>query len=196
MRTSVDCEREAASMAISQLSSQVDFVNTRCADLERSVRTQTAVETIVRHDEEERPRLLTLQSLQSSAAPSPHTVWRTMLGGWIRSRRCVPWASECAASALSLSRLLLSPSARAVQVASRCSARAQLTALTGVSLAFACSFSPLSISAAGLALGSSGAGRIALLDARSAHRPHGRVARLRLQLQLSLHLGCCSRLRL
>ena len=98
MRTSVDCEREAASMAISQLSSQVDFVNTRCADLERSVRTQTAVETIVRHDEEERPRLLTLQSLQSSAAPSPHTVWRTMLGGWIRSRRCVPWASECARS--------------------------------------------------------------------------------------------------
>ena len=38
--------------------------------------------------------------------------------------------------------------ARAVQIASRCSARAQLTALTGVSLASACSFSPLSISAA------------------------------------------------
>ena len=73
---------------------------------------------------------------------------------------------------------------------------AQLTALTGVSLASACSFSSLSISAATLALGSSGAGRIALLGARSAHRPHGRVARLRLQLQLSLYLGCCSRPRL
>ena len=49
-------------MAISQLSSQVDFVNARCADLERSVRTQTAVETIVRLDEEERLRLLTAVS--------------------------------------------------------------------------------------------------------------------------------------
>ena len=56
------CEREAASMAIAQLSSQVDFVNARCADLERSVRTQTAVETIVRLDEEERLRLLTAVS--------------------------------------------------------------------------------------------------------------------------------------
>ena len=81
------------------------------------------------------------------------------------------------------------------QAASRCSARVQRIALTGMTLAAACSFSSLIISAAVLALGLSRTGCLTPLDARAAHRPDRRDAR-RLQLQLHHHLGRLSRPRL
>ena len=46
----------------------------------------------------------------------------------------------------------------------------QLIALTGLTLAAACSFSSLIISAAVLALGVGGTGRLTLLGARATHR--------------------------
>jgi len=82
-----------------------------------------------------------------------------------------------AASVRSSSRLLLSPSAWAAQATSRCSARVQLIALTGVTFAAACSFSSLIISAAALALGLGSTGRLELLCACAAHRPDRRGAR-------------------
>jgi hypothetical protein len=63
------------------------------------------------------------------------------------------------ASARSSSWLLLSPSAWAAQATSRCSARVQLIALTGVTFAAACSFSFLIISAAVLAWAAQAASR-------------------------------------
>jgi hypothetical protein len=66
----------------------------------------------------------------------------------------------------------------------------QLVALTGVTPGAYCSFSSLIISAAVLALGLGGTGRLALLCACAAHRPDGRDARRRLQLQPAHHLDC------
>jgi len=63
------------------------------------------------------------------------------------------------ASARSSSWLLLSPSAWAAQATSRCSARVQLIALTGVMFAAARSFSFLIISAAVLAWAAQAASR-------------------------------------
>lgn len=51
-------EREASLAAINQLSSEVDFVNARCAELESGLKTQAASTRVVRLDEEERQRLL------------------------------------------------------------------------------------------------------------------------------------------
>ena len=83
--------------------------------------------------------------------------------------------------------------------ASRCSARAHLTALTGArrSPSPAETAPSLFIQAAALALGLNGAGRIALLGARSAHRPHRRetLASACSFSSLSLHSCRCSRPR-
>ena len=61
--------------------------------------------------------------------------------------------------------------------------------VTGATLAAACSFISLVISAAAFALSSRSTGRLALLGARAADRPDGLDARRRLRLQLAHHLG-------
>ena len=52
------CERESSASAINQLSSQVNFLNTRCTELEQALRAETAKAQAAHADDDERQRLL------------------------------------------------------------------------------------------------------------------------------------------
>ena len=140
-----------------------------------------------------------VSSLISSRLPSLSLTSPHISSCRIIHHRCLQGPSRVgqgAAPACSSSRPLFSPSAWAALAASRCSARVQLIALTGVTLAAACSFSSLIISATVLALGLGVTGRLAPLGAYAAHCPDRPDALSRMQLQLSHHLSRCSRPRL